>query len=336
MVAQHRAHKNKRHGHHQKRSRHFLKVYSPYLPLTLILLASLFFSIYGQPHSNRGVLSYATSVSVSDLLTTTNQERTSNGVAALSLNSQLTSAAQAKANDMVARNYWSHNPPDGSPWWSVITNAGYNYKSAGENLAYGYLTSADAVTGWMNSPGHRANILNAGFSEVGFGFANSANFNGDGEETVVVAEYGSPQVASATTTAPPAPVSAAPAQPTAPASTPTPVAPAPVPTTTKPTTPNAATPTNKTSTTTTVAEPPSKSVSRLQMLIGKSAPWAATLVSVVTLASILSLFVKHSLGLRRALVRGERYVLHHMVFDVTIISLIGLCFIVSRTAVFIR
>src|SRR6185436_5689145 len=70
---------------------------------------------------------------------------------------------------------------------------GYNYSSAGENLAYGYPTSAEAVTGWMNSPGHRANMLNGTFSEVGFGFANSANFNGSGEETVVVAEYGAPQ-----------------------------------------------------------------------------------------------------------------------------------------------
>jgi len=315
-----------------------LKVYSPYIPLTLIILTGLLFTIYGKSGSARGVLSYATSVSVSDLLTTTNQERTTNGIAALILNSQLTSAAQAKANDMVARNYWSHNPPDGSPWWSVITNAGYNYKTAGENLAYGYLTSADAVAGWMNSPGHRANILNTNYTEVGFGFANSANFNGDGEETVVVAEYGSPQVASATTTSPVAPVSAAPAQPSTPAPTVTPTPVAPVPTTTETSTPKAAaSPTNKTTPkASATVEPPSKRVSRLQMLLGDSAPWAASAVTVVAVISLLSLILKHGLGLRRALVKSERYVMHHMVFDVTIISLMGLCFIVSRTAGFIR
>jgi len=339
MVAQLRQskHQHKRHGHHQKRTRHFLRVYTPYIPLTIIVATGLIFSSYWHPRTPQGVLAYATNVSVSDLLASTNQERVSNSVSNLSLNSKLNSAAQAKANDMVARNYWSHNGPDGSPWWTFITNAGYDYSSAGENLAYGYLTSSDAVTGWMNSPGHKANMLNSGFTEVGFGFANSENFNGSGEETVVVAEYatplgGTPAVASAPSALTPQvqPQTVAPV-PTASAAT----APEPVPeaTTSKPkTTPAQPASTQKTN----PVEPPSVRVSRLQMLAGQSAPWLASMVSIVATSSLAILILRHGFALRRVITKSERYVLHHMVFDVTIISLIGLCLIISRTAGVIR
>src|SRR5690606_1752560 len=86
--------------------------------------------------------------------------------------------------------------------WVFINNAGYNYLRAGENLAYGFATSGDTISGWMNSPTHRNNMLDTAFVEVGFGFANSENFNDSGPETVVVAMYAKPQVLSAGSTVP--------------------------------------------------------------------------------------------------------------------------------------
>src|SRR5690606_3424397 len=124
---------------------------------------------------------------------------TANGKAALSLNDKLNAAAQAKAEDMKARNYWSHNTPDGQEPWVFFDAQGYIYKKAGENLAYGFATSTETVTGWMNSPSHKANLLDGAFTEVGFGFANSENFVSTGNETIIVAMYAQPYTQPAST-----------------------------------------------------------------------------------------------------------------------------------------
>lgn len=332
MVAKARHVKNqhKRHGQHQKRTNHFLRVYLPYVPLLMIVSVGLVFSSYWQPRSHSGVLAYASSMSVSDLLSVTNQQRAANGVGGLTLNSQLDSAAQAKANDMVARNYWAHNTPDGNPPWVFITNAGYQYKSAGENLAYGFATSNDTIAGWMNSAEHRANMLNGGYADVGFGFANSPDFNGSGPETVVVAEYGSPLVVPAPVAAAPTPKASTPAPAAAPAPTESTPAPAPAPA------PAAATSKPSTAPQTEVKEPSTQSVSRLAAFTKGSTPWIASTVSFLTIAAVAALILRHGIALRRTLLRGERYVLHHMVFDVTAVSFIWLCFVISHTAGFIR
>lgn len=184
---------HKRHGRHQKRSHHFLKVYVPYIPLVLIVATGLYISSFVRPaQSRKGVLAYATEMSVEGLLSATNASRSANGAGGLTVNAKLAAAAQAKANDMAARNYWSHNTPDGNPPWVFISNAGYSYDQAGENLAYGFANSVDTVKGWMNSPSHRENMLKKAFTEVGFGFTNAANYNNDGQETIIVAMYGTP------------------------------------------------------------------------------------------------------------------------------------------------
>jgi hypothetical protein len=126
------------------------------------------------------------------LLQDTNAQRMADHEQPLTLNSQLNAAAQAKANDMAAKNYWSHNSPDGKTPWSFITAAGYHYQMAGENLAYGFSNANDTVAGWMNSPTHRANILNAKYENVGFGVVQSENYQGHGPTTIIVAEYGEP------------------------------------------------------------------------------------------------------------------------------------------------
>ena len=99
------------------------------------------------------------------LLNDTNAQRAGQKQAPLTLDPQLTAAAQAKAEDMATSNYWAHNSPDGKTPWTFISASGYQYQTAGENLAYGFSSASDTVTGWMNSPEHRANILNADYQQ---------------------------------------------------------------------------------------------------------------------------------------------------------------------------
>ena len=143
-------------------------------------------------HIHHNVLGYSTNVSESALLEQTNTARLKNGEKDLVLSQSLTAAAQAKANDMVRRNYWSHVTPDGQQPWTFIAQNGYQYQAAGENLAYGFGTSSQIVSAWIHSKEHKANMLNASYSDVGFAVANSSNFNGTGPETVVVAYYAMP------------------------------------------------------------------------------------------------------------------------------------------------
>lgn len=173
---------------------------------------------YGSPHvrpltSNRvAVLAYATNMNHTDLLAAANQSRTANGLAPLSLSPQLNSAAQAKAQHMIDHNYWAHVAPDGTEPWVFFQNAGYNYRGAGENLAYGFDNGYDVNNGWMNSAGHRANIL-GDYIDVGFGIASGASYQGN-QNTVVVAHYGLPQSVSSPPAPSPEPITPTPAAPT--------------------------------------------------------------------------------------------------------------------------
>lgn len=341
MVAtiRHARHQHKRHGRHQKQTRHFMKVYWPYLPLLIIVGTGLLFSAYWQPRTRSGVLPYATSMSTNDLLQSTNSHRSSNGKTALTLSSQLNQAAQAKANDMTARDYWSHNTPEGNPPWVFIDQTGYDYKKAGENLAYGFMTSSDTVAGWMNSQSHRDNMLDSAYQQVGFGFANSPNYQSSGEQTVVVAMYGEPAVLASAAAPAPTSTQAAPKAST-PASKPVSQEPTPEP---APQAVAEAAPVEEepvaapvTSENNSVLEPPSRAISRVQAFTNGTQPWLASTLSMITVASVGVLFIKHGLAMRRFIARGERYVLHHTLFDITIIGLIGLVFVLTRTAGVIR
>lgn len=136
------------------------------------------------------VLGYVTDANSRLLLEQTNYERTQNGQTALAESVALTKAAQQKANDMVAKNYWNHASPDGKQPSTFVLDAGYNYQTMGENLAYGFDTAEEAVSGWMSSQAHKRNILGE-YKDVGFGVAKSSNYQG-GENTIIVAFYGMP------------------------------------------------------------------------------------------------------------------------------------------------
>ncbi|MEE1752769.1 CAP domain-containing protein [Streptomyces sp. SP18CS02] len=100
-----------------------------------------------------------------------NKERAKVGCSPLAVNAKLTTAAQNHSEDMAAHNNMSHTGSDGSDPGQRITRAGYTWRAYGENVAYGYSTPEQVMTGWMNSPGHKANILNCSFTEIGVGLA---------------------------------------------------------------------------------------------------------------------------------------------------------------------
>lgn len=100
----------------------------------------------------------------------TNEQRRKNGLPALKADAKLSSVAQKKADDMQQNNYFSHTSPTyGSPF-DMMRDFGVTYKSAGENIAQGQRTPQEVVTAWMNSEGHRKNILSANYTHIGVGF----------------------------------------------------------------------------------------------------------------------------------------------------------------------
>lgn len=105
----------------------------------------------------------------SQVVALVNAERAKHGCRALTVNSKLARAAQGHSADMHARNFFDHTNPDGKDPGDRITAAGYRWSSYGENIAKGQPTPASVMDAWMNSSGHRANILNCGFKEIGVG-----------------------------------------------------------------------------------------------------------------------------------------------------------------------
>lgn len=123
-------------------------------------------ALWARPFTPEGLA--GTAAAVIDL---TNRERARAGIPPLAADPLLTSAAQAHSADMVARAFYAHTAPDGSQPWDRAAAAGSTRRAIGENIACGQRSPADVVEGWMNSPGHRANILKPGFTHIGIGFA---------------------------------------------------------------------------------------------------------------------------------------------------------------------
>lgn len=195
-------HKKRTAAHHQQ-TKHYVKSYWPYLPMLAVLAIGLL--VNSMLNRQVTVLGDQTNLSQVSLLDATNEDRAENSRTMLQLNDQLKLAAQAKANDMVAVDYWSHTAPDGDKPWNFITASGFQYQTAGENLAYGFDSASSITNAWMNSPEHRANMLDHTYTDVGFGVAQSKNYLGKGPATIVVAMYASPAggtVAPASTTLP--------------------------------------------------------------------------------------------------------------------------------------
>ena len=327
-------HKTKPKGVHK---RAFERVYWPYIPIVLAVAVLLIIGsntgslqAYAR-HPFGRVLSYSTSMSISGLLADTNAARAANGVASLKLNSKLDAAAQANADDMAARDYWSHYTPDGNPPWIWVTNQGYAYQKLGQNLATGFSDEQSTINGWMASPEHRANMLDSAFKDVGFGFANDPNYTaaGGGPMTIVVAFYGEPQVLAATTPKPAQsqPVSSQPfaSQPAPPAATAKSEKPAPA---EKPKAQPAA------NTTTTKKTTPPVKTTRVQVALANSkVPAEASGATIVIAILLLGFWAsRHMRALHRFFLKGERYAIRHPLTDIGILIIGCLLFILSQTA----
>ena len=105
-----------------------------------------------------------------------NEIRVKNGLSALNTNWELSRIARYKSQDMVSNRYFSHTSPTyGSPF-QMIKSFGLAYQSAGENIAYGQTTPQAVVNAWMNSSGHRANILNSSYKQIGVGYVANGHY----------------------------------------------------------------------------------------------------------------------------------------------------------------
>lgn len=273
-------------------------------------------SAHHDPGRAREVLAYATNVSREGLLAATNAARAANGKAALNLNSKLNNSAQAKGNDMINNDYWAHVSPTGTQPWYWFHQAGYSFTKAGENLAYGFDNSQQINDAWMNSSGHRANVL-GDYKDVGFGIASGSNYQG-GEYTVVVAHYGKPYVAAVPKTTTPKTTTPK----TAPAPTPTPTpAPAPVPTTV-PTTAPETKPEPTTPAAKVAVSPAPKKVSNLEAILGGQATWAVYsslgLIGVTTVGFAGT----HWRLVRHGWKESKHFILVHPAIDTAVIAAI--------------
>lgn len=298
-----------RHRHKPKgiSGQSFEKVYWPYIPLLFLAVTLMGFAAHNGvmhsllKHPTQNVLSYATGLSEQELLADTNRARAANGQSPLKLNTQLIQAAQAKANDMALRNYWSHDTPAGNPPWVFVSAANYQYDKIGENLAAGFSDAQATINGWMSSPEHRANMLDNEYQDVGFGFANNPDYTSTGQSgpmTVVVAFYGEPLQQSLDNNSKITVAAAA----------------------------------------SNLSSQPPASTSRAQLALSNlpMAAYAGIAASLGFVGVLLLWAARHTLAMRRSVIRGEKFVMSHPLFDLGLLITGFILFALSRTAGFVH
>ena len=138
-----------------------------------------------------GGLGYASQIDVAKVIELTNNKRLNAGLEIVRSSPELSQAALAKASDMFANNYWAHVSPQGTEPWTFVSNAGYKYQHAGENLARDFSNPKDIVSAWMASSTHKKNLLDSRYQDIGVavmdGYINGV------ETTIVVQMFGTPQ-----------------------------------------------------------------------------------------------------------------------------------------------
>ncbi len=157
----------------------------------LLFRASLALYTLNQP----AVLGYSSQITPQQIITLTNSQRKKHGLEPLSLNKTLSEAAQRKAADMFAFNYWSHNSPSGRSPWDFFKEVNYDYTYAGENLARDFQATPSVIQAWMDSPSHRENILENNYQEIGVAVVDGS-LQGV-KTTLVVQMFGTPTPAVA-------------------------------------------------------------------------------------------------------------------------------------------
>ena len=188
---------------HNNYKPYFLRVEAVFLLSAVVTCLWGGVTFFERELTTRGSVNVAAVVS-SVLADLVNSDRASNGLFGLTVSDALTRAAQMKADDMALRSYFAHTAPDGTEPWHWFEKAGYSFTYAGENLAVFFSDSAEVERAWMNSPTHRANLLDPHFTEVGIAMANGLY---QGRPTVfVVQEFGTPREQEFVTEAEPEPV----------------------------------------------------------------------------------------------------------------------------------
>lgn len=155
-----------------------------------MILTLLFYQAVLQlvPRTGVRILGYAANISVEEVARLTNDKRVAAGLNSLSINESLSSAARAKGQDMLDKDYWAHIAPDGTEPWKFFIDAGYKYKYAGENLARDFSNPSSAIEAWMASPTHRDNVLSDRYNEVGIAVVEG-DMNGV-DTTLIVQLFG--------------------------------------------------------------------------------------------------------------------------------------------------
>ncbi len=168
---------------------HLVRLHGIVAVLSFLVVVQIVYGLVSTGHL--AILGRVTTVDPTQLLAETNNVRVKSGLPPLTVNPDLNQAAALKAQDMFTNDYWSHNSPTGVSPWKWLSDVGYSYSVAGENLAKNYPNAAATVDAWMDSESHRQNILNEKYTEVGF--AVTEGVLGEQDTTLVVAYYGSPQ-----------------------------------------------------------------------------------------------------------------------------------------------
>jgi hypothetical protein len=158
------------------------------LAYLVLLLTVVQVGLVTLPRVSPRILGFAAEIQPQRIIDLTNQQRASQGLAPLSLNSELSQAALSKAGYMFAKDYWAHVAPDGTQPWTFITQSGYHWSYAGENLARDFTNPDAVVLAWMNSSSHRENILNPKYQDIGVAVVDGTL--GGVETTLVVQMFG--------------------------------------------------------------------------------------------------------------------------------------------------
>ena len=159
-----------------------LKTFLPLVVLAVAFLVSP--TIYN--YRQIALLAGSGGYSANEIIALVNVDRARVGLSELKINATLGKAAETKVQDMLNKNYFSHVSPDNKTPWDFIKNVGYKYLAAGENLAIDFPTAEGVNEGLMNSPTHRANILNKLYTEIGVSVGYGIF---EGRETILVAQY---------------------------------------------------------------------------------------------------------------------------------------------------
>ena len=179
------------HRHKKKhRKAHLLSIHA--LIVYVFLFSAMQVGFLALRNLAPGVLGTSSSITKEQIIDLTNQQRQQNGDSYLKENSLLDKAAEEKAQNMFADNYWAHiNPKTGETPWYWMQQTGYSYVYAGENLARGYSSSQDVMNAWMASKmGHKENVLGTHYQEIGVAVEDGV-INGE-KTTLVVQMFGTP------------------------------------------------------------------------------------------------------------------------------------------------